>query len=83
MNKFNKAFEVKLTKTAQALKKLNEMGCAIINVNIGDNGNIIDILPPPKHTFLKAAEITHIGTVNGRQTRLTARLDGCKVQWQQ
>ncbi|WP_416305180.1 hypothetical protein [Neptunicella sp. SCSIO 80796] len=80
MNSYNKAFKQKIDLASKALDELNEKGCAIINMQVGDAGNVITILPPPNNC-IKGHHLCTTGNKNGRQYHNQTRLHGCTVRW--
>jgi hypothetical protein len=82
MNKFNKAFHSRIAQASKALNELNSLGCAITSLVIGDNGSIIEILPPRSPKLV--GHITNIiGDSKGKHLHMQARMHGCNVRWQQ
>jgi hypothetical protein len=81
MNKYNQSFLARIAQASKALNELNGLGCAITNLVIGDNGSVIEILPPrtPKLT----GQVTRIsGDENGKHMHMQTRMHGCNVRWQ-
>ncbi|WP_102798756.1 hypothetical protein [Bowmanella denitrificans] len=80
MNRYNTVIRNKVNAVGKVLELLVKRNCAITGISIGDSGDIIDILPPPKGSLVGTYE-TVIGTQHGRAYQTHCRINGITVRW--
>ncbi len=82
MASINSIYSERLIAVAAAMARLNKMGISIIEIDLNRARPVMTVQPCAAVNNLKGAQYSRRGTPTGMISRMQAKLEKCRIEWE-